>query len=327
MLIFLCALLQDPILEPERPNTLVEGASLWLFPVDDGTGDLAVSAENTKSLLLGRLDPGASALRPAWREAASSQDAGGSNIADHWHIFAHDHHWLSFSNSAARRCTLIKLDRGFKRVGTWTVYEGPGMPTNDHFLVAEPEGVAVGIFRPGFGHRVFRFDRDGKSLGRIDVGGGRFAHGNGSSAIATPKGFRIVATETLNMAQQGGILLIDTDANWKPQSAKLVIDEDRKNVAMGVANPLATGHLAITARVCSNAYPRGTMPPPPPEDQKRLAPDDGAIVRWLLAPDGRILSRTELSEKGVRPHTALVGNRLITTWDGGGLHLRIDRIR
>ncbi len=336
MIALLLAALQDPIIEPVKPNTRVEGASLWLFAVDDGTARVAVSAENTRSLLIGRLDLDDSRPRPSWQEAAGARDTEGLSIADHWHVFAHDHHWLSFSTGPAQVSYLVKLDKDFRRIGLWkvadhekasdTAHRG-GLPTNDHFLIAEPEGVAVGHFLPGHGHRVFRFDKSGRLQGKIDVGGGKFRHSNGSSVLATESGYQILATEFLNFVQQGGVLFLDTDRDWNPKSARLALDEERKNIAMASGVRLPTGHLILNAKVCSNAYPRGQRPPPPPKEQKGLAPDDGSIVRYVLSPEGKVLGKTLLAERGCRPHTLLRGDLLITTWDGAGLTVRVDRIR
>jgi hypothetical protein len=59
-------------------------------------------------------------------------------------------------------------------------------------------------------------------------------------------------------------------------------------------------------------------------------PDDsGALVRLVLAPDGTIVSReTPVSDGTNRPHTTLVGDLLVTTWDKTGtVHLRVDRVQ
>jgi len=324
--LLLCALLQTPppTLEPWKPARRVD-APLWLFPVADDEGTIVLSSENTRHLRVATTD--LENLRIRWKDAAGSEDTAGQNISDHWHIFAHGHHWLSFSTGSAQQSYLLKLDKNLKRVGLWPLSNQKGLPTNDHFLVAEPDGVAVGHFRPGYGHRIFRFDKEGKPRGTVDVGGGAYRHGNGSSAIPLQGGYRILATETLNMVQQGGVFFLETDANWKPKASKLVIDEDRKNVAMASGIVLESGYTILHARVCDKACPRGEMPPPPSKDQKGLAPDDGAIVRYVISPERKIVSREELAERGNRPHTTLVGDLLITTWDGQGTTLRVDRVR
>ena len=339
--------LQDPETSPDLNSvhsaTRVKGASLWLFPVEDGSEQVMFSSENTRDLLAGRAD--LRSLDVKWKKVAGMKDTGGANIADHWHVFAHDHHWLSFSTGKARKSYLLKLDKNLQRKGLWKVADGEefasrkrggrgpggnrepsGMPTNDHFLVAEPEGVAVGHFYPGYGHRVFRFDIQGRLKEKVDVGDGKYRHGNGSSVIPLKSGYLILATETLNPRAQGGILFILTDADWKPLSIRRVIDEEGKNVAMASGIRLSDGYVILAARVIPDASPRGERTQPP-AGQKRQMKDDGAIVRYVISPGGKILSREVLLEKGGnRPHTVLKGDLLLTSWDGRGLWLRVDRI-
>jgi len=101
-----------PVLAPRT----IPGAGLWLFAVDDGSPQLALSAESDGKLLIGRLkvtDPDATA---SWQTVASPTDTGGLPIADHWHIFAHGYHWLVFSVAGDSASYLLKLDRDFKRL-------------------------------------------------------------------------------------------------------------------------------------------------------------------------------------------------------------------
>jgi hypothetical protein len=309
----------------------VEGAPLWLFAVADGSkSTVAVSAERSQEILIGRLPLARPSSRVRWKVVAGRKDTGGVGIADHWHIFAHDSHWISFSTARANQSYLLKLDRSFVRQGLWTVARGERrMPTNDHFLVAEKDGVAVGHFLPGYGTRLFRFDRRGRLRAKIDLGGGRYRHGNGSSAYRSAGGHLLLASEHLNMVAQGSVLWIEADSQWALKSVKTLLEEKRAHIAMPSGVRLNSGYWIIHARVCSGAYPRGVRPPPaPPRSDGRMAPDDGAIVRYLISPKGAVVSRRVLVDKGGnRPHTALVGNRLITTWDGrGGAKIRIDKV-
>ena len=300
---------------------------MWLFAVDDGSPQLALSAESDGKLLMGRLnvsDPGASV---SWQTVAGPADTGGVSIADHWHIFAHGFHWLVFSVAGDSASYLLKLDRDFQRVALLPVGHTDG-PTNDMFLVAEPDGVAVGHFAPGYGHTVHRFDMQAKKTGQVRIGGGVFTHANGSSAIPVEGGYLLFSSETLNPSATSAVRLVQFDASWRPVSVRAVLDEDGTNATMATAVRLDSGYTIVHLRVRTGVSPRQKVPSAPQPGS--LMPDDsGALVRLVLAPDGTIVSReTLVSGGGNRPHTTLVGDLLITAWDEDGLaRLRVDRIR
>ncbi len=335
-------------------ETTVDGGNQWLFPINDGETKLAVSSEQGNSIVMGRLDLDHPDRTIEWKTVASSADTGGEGIADHWHIFAHDAHWIVFSVQQANRSFLVKLDKQFERMSLTPVankdeltpediealgiVSPPDDPmasknkpvvTNDMYLIAESDGVAVSHFVPGVGSRIYRFTTDGQLRGTTLVGGGDYVHGNGSSAELGTNGFHIFASESLNVVAQGAVKLIETTTNWAPTSIKLLIDESKKNIAMPSSVLLSNGYRVVNARVVSGTYPRGEMPPPPQSGQNGMMADDsGAIVRYLFAPNGALAAREEITaSKGNRPHTALVGDRLVTAWDTTGqLKLRIDTI-
>jgi hypothetical protein len=316
-----------PTITSLHPSRSLAGAKLWLFPIDDGNTELALSAESDGKLLMGRLDVINPNATVSWRTVAGPTDTGGIPIADHWHIFAHGYHWLVFSVAGDSASYLLKLDRDFQRVALLPVGHTDG-PTNDMFLVAEPDGVAVGHFAPGYGHTVHRFDMQAKKTGQVRIGGGAFTHANGSSAIPVGGGYLLFSSETLNPSVTSAVRLIRFDASWRPVNVRAVLDEDGTNAAMATAVRLDSGYTIVHLRVRTGVSTRQKTPSAPQPGS--LMPDDsGALVRLVLAPDGTIVSRETLVSDGTnRPHTTLVGDLLITAWDENGVvRLRVDRVQ
>jgi hypothetical protein len=332
-----------PQITPVTANTPVPGANVWLFVVDDGSPQPAVSAERPGSaggIVIGRINlanPGASIN---WQFVATPADTGGRGIADHWHVFAHGHHWIAFSahefppppgQAPDRFSYLLKMDTAFRRVALIPVVFNSTEPTNDMFLVAEPDGVAVSVFMPSNrGLRLYRFDTEGRSRGSVTIGGGQYAHGNGSSALPLQDGYLEFATETLQPNATSSVKAIVFDPAWQPQCAVTLIDESGTNAAMPSGVRLANGTVIVNMRIITGVTPRGLQAP---FAQPSVTPDSGAIQRLVVMPDGTVVSRETILERttaansGNRPHTALIGDRLITTWDtGGSIWLRIDRI-
>ena len=299
---------------------------MWLFAVDDDSPQLAVSAESDGKLLMSRLDVTDPNATVSWQTVASPTDTGGVPIADHWHIFAHGYHWLVFSVAGDNASYLLKLDKDFQRLALVPVGHTDG-PTNDMFLVAEPDGVGIGHFIPAYGHTIHRFDMQAKQIGQVRIGGGIYTHANGSSAIPIEGGYLLFATETLNPSATGAVKLIQFDASWRPVDVRPVLDEDGTNAAMATAVRLDSGYIIVNLRVRTGVSPRQKAPSPQPGS---LLPDDsGALVRLVLAPDGTTVSKETLVSGGTnRPHTTLVNDLLITTWDETGtVRLRVDRIQ
>jgi hypothetical protein len=260
-----------------------------------------------------------------WQVVARPEDVGGAHIADHWHIFAHGFHWIAFAANGARDAYLLKLDRNFQRIGLTPVVQDSITPTNDLFLVAEQDGVTVALSLPGTGHRLYRFHKDGSLRGTVDIGGGLFRHSNGASAIPTDAGFVVLAPETLNPVATSALRKLDYDSTWAPRRVTILVGEDRTHYAMPSGVILETGHLVVNVRVREGVNPRGPVAPPPPGTD-----DSGSLTRLIVARDGVIVvSRLVLRLSGVnRPHTTLIGSRLITTWDGPdtGAMVRVDQI-
>ena len=305
----------------------IAGAKVWLFAVDDSNPLLAVSAESDGKLIMGRLDISDPAASVSWQTVAGPADTGGVSIADHWHIFAHGYHWLVFSVAGDSASYLMKLDKDFQRLAIVPVGHTDG-PTNDMFLVAEPDGVAVAHFAPGYGHTLHRFDTQANKSGQVRIGGDKFTHANGSSAIPVDGGYLVFASETLNPSATSAVRAIQFDASWCPVDIEPVIDEDGTNAAMATAVRLDSGYTIVHLRVRTGVSPR-QKGPSAPQPGSPLPDDSGTLVRLVLAPDGAIINRETLVSEGTnRAHTALVGDLLVTTWDETGtVRLRVDRVR
>ena len=316
-----------PDITPVLAARSIGGAEVWLFAVDDGNPLLAVSAESDGKLIMGRLDISDPAASVSWQTVAGPADTGGVSIADHWHIFAHGYHWLVFSVAGDSTSYLLKLDKEFQRLAIVPVGHADG-PTNDMFLVAEPDGVAVAHFAPRYGHTLHRFDTQANKTGQVRIGGDKFTHANGSSAIPVDGGYLVFASETLNPSATSMVRVIQFDASWRPVDVRPVIDEDGMNAAMATAVRLDSGYTIVHLRIRTGVSPRQKAPSAP-QTGSPLLDDSGALVRLVLAPDGTITSRETLVSEGAnRAHTALVGDLLVTTWDETGMvRLRADRVK
>jgi len=316
-----------PCITPVQAPRSIAGAKVWLFAVDDGNPRLAMSAESDGKLLIGRLDVTDPTASVSWQTVAGPADTGGVSIADHWHVFAHGCHWLVFSVAGDSASYLLKLNKDFQRLALVPVGHTDG-PTNDMFLVAEPNAVAVAHFTPGYGHTVHRFDVHAGKTGQVRIGDGAFTHANGSSAIPVEGGFLLFASETLNPSATSAVRLIQFDASWRPVNIRTVLDEDGMNAAMATAVRLGSGYTIVHLRVRTGVSARQKAPFAP-QPGSPLTDDSGALVRLVLAPDGTTVSRETLVSDGTnRVHTTLVGDLLITTWDDtGAVRLRVDHIR
>lgn len=318
------SLAEEPRIEPVLDNTLLERGAMWLFVVEDDQGRLISSCERGQRIHVGVLDLSGRTPRVTW-EAVETPEP----VADHWHVFAHGRHWLSCSTPGAKRSHLIALDTALRRAGSWKVADEEkagrgGIPTNDHFLVAEPEGVAVGHFLPGHGHRVFRFAKDGTPRGTVDIGGGGFRHANGSSANPVEDGFALWASQTLAPNQPGVVTWIQVSRDWETTSRRATIEVDRANLSMPSAVRCASGEWIVHLRQISDLAGG-----PAPRPGGAMPADMGDIVRYVVDEDGSIAGREVIAEgEFARPHALLARDRLLTTWDGdGGVWIRVDRVR
>jgi hypothetical protein len=315
-------------------------APLWLFAVIDDEEQVVLSAEKDQEIIMAKFDPNNPKAKLNWKTIISKTEVGG--VADHWHVFAHGYHYFVFSQPKADSAYAVKVDKNFNRVAIKHIVDRYEVPkkerppfggeyliTNDMFLVPESEGVTAAFFLPTIGHKLFRMDKNLNVYETKNIGGGNITHGNGSSAIMTKKGFDVLASDTIMLLQQSGVQLLQYDKNWNFVEAKELVDNDNQSIGMVSGVYLDDGGLVLHSRTNVNAYGRGEMPPPP--TQGVLTDDGGNIARYLFDPDGQLVSTDYLYEgtNAHRPHTALLNDLLITTWDGGksGTTLRIDKIQ
>lgn len=326
----------------EASTTKIEGANIWLFAVPDDKEKVALSTEDNGTIKMGFFDLDNPQKSVSWKTIVSQSDIGGKRVADHWHEFKNGYHWISFSISEADTGYLMKVDRDLNRVKLVKAVEkekltqadlppdapnnnNMSMPTNDMFLVAEDNGVSIGFFLPGKGHRIFQFDNDLNLKSKTDIGGGDYRHGNGSSAIQTTNGFDLLASESINHLQEGFLNLIKFDSKWLPQSVITLVNDKGKSIGMTSGLYLDDGSLIVNARVNENAYSQEEMLQKAPPG---TASDDGAnIERFHFDASGNLLGTVKIYEgiAGHRPHTSKVKDKLITTWDAGA-YLRLDKI-
>lgn len=301
---------QPPIItEVTAPTSLPDGAT-WLFFVDDGQEQLAVSTEAGQAIQLGRFDPASPTSTIDWQTVVSATDTGGQAIADHWHIFAHDYHWIAFSTSGATRSYLLQLTSDFERVALTEVAQNDtagnatDLPTNDMFLVAEDAGVTVGHFYPGYGHKLYRFNTSAELVDTTTIGGGNYTHGNGASAYQTDTGFVMFAPSDLNPATASPLYKITFDTDWEPTNIATIIEADDTDFAMGSAALLADGSYIIHARKLDNVSTHTGND------------DSGSIVQYRFASNDALVDSTVIVDAGAnRPHTIQMDNDLYLTYD------------
>jgi hypothetical protein len=310
----------------------VDQANIWLFPVPDSDGRMILSTERSNELYMAELTVDDPSARVSWKQVVSSSDIDGNKIADHWHVFAHGYHWITFSITSANGAYLAKIDKDLDLIALERIVENPTFPTNDMFLVAQPDGVGAAFFLPGYGHRVLRFDTDLNEIGSVDIGGGQSIHGNGSSAILTDDGIHVLAADQMNVVSQGGVRLLKYDFDWNLVEVVDLVDFDNTNIGMVSGNYLDDGSLVMVARVNLEAFKRGENPPPTGQiPGGALADDGGYIGRYLFDSLLKLAGVEYLFEQGNtahRPHQSILGGRLYSAWDlRGSTTLRIDEIQ
>ena len=140
--------------------------------------------------------------------------------------------------------------------------------------------------------------------------------------------FLVFAPETLDTFATSALKMLQFDNSWNPVSSKNIFDEDGTHASMATTVRLESGYMIVNLRIRTGVALR-SAPPPLITTTGPLPDDSASLVRLVLAPDGTIISRETLVPSGVvGPHTALVGDLLITTWQGhGSAYLRIDRIQ
>lgn len=307
---------EAPIFTNVLNSLSLNDAQTWLFAIDDGKDELALSAEKDNTLIMGRWNL-SSPSTVTWQTILTSTDLSGNAISDHWHLYAHHHHWIVVSTQNARVSYLLQLDQNFNQVSLQKVadYEisltNGDIPTNDMFMVDEADGLAIGHYEPPTGHRLFRFDSSANALSHVDIGGDDFNHGNGSSAILYENRFVLLATENIDETQDGKISLMSFDSSWNEIQSETLLEKTGKNFSQATGVFLDSGILVTYLREV---------------DTSSL---DDLIVRYTVSPNGDILSRAVIAENEVhRPHTTLLENQqIVLAWDPSGsgtVKMRID---
>lgn len=314
-----------PTLTPLVDAISIDGINIWGFIVNDGEEQPAISGETDEGRVrMGRINLESPSTSLNWTDAIQPADFGNKNIADHWHLFAHGFHWIAVSVDSATESYLIKLDTDFSVLGIFEIAidetyqndEGQTLSllTNDLLMVEELDGVAIGHFMEGTGHRLFRFDTSGNLIETVDIGGGDYTHANGASALATEDGYLLFAPTTLNPSQESMIKLITFNQNWEPQSVTTLIEEDGMNIAMATG-VIVEDDFIVTARVVDT------------ESKISIGDDSGSIVRYVFDENLTQQSREKLyTDTGNRPHTTAIDEKLITVWDSSSVVLQIDTI-
>lgn len=330
----------------------VDGCVGWLFAVDYGDGTkVAVSAalgDNQLGILT--LDPTVShSTGPlSWTNLT---DAFGLELAgDHWHVYAHHRHWISFATGSqfSQYLWLAEIeqigDDDFSLIRLLDVVKGmtsDSGPTNDHWMVDMANGVAVAVFAStGAGSRWLHIlnrgvsaDSDTEISGNVDPA---LSHSNGGSAIrepfdggVAPGEIHIFAPSTLSPQYASVIHHFVTDATLEPSATSVYapdieegFDTDGDGVVDAFANltmPTAVrfdnGHYLVTYR---RIYPLRAS-----GDYN----DNGDIVREMFDASGAVVDRVDGSGAPIphpeylttgetcnNPHSMRFGNYLITCW-------------
>lgn len=315
-----------PTLKSIQEPVVLSGAHLWLFTVDDGEEKPVLSAEENGNILMGRLDPENPSNPIDWQTVIEARDF---SVADHWHIFAHDYHWIVFSTNGAKSSYLVKLNKDFEQIGLYPVASEDDdlSGTNDMFLVEEKSGVAVGHFYAGTGHRIYRLSTEGELLETRIIGGGMAQHSNGASALALNSGYKVFAPQTLAPDSESDILELTFDDDWNLLSSKTLIEEENTQLAMATAVFLDNDYNVLTVRLRDLDEVEDTTSS---AGSSSLPSDAGALVQYTVDSTGEILSKDifwEYENQANRPHATLFNDYVITTWDdSAGIRLQIQAV-
>ncbi|MFH1427868.1 MAG: hypothetical protein ABIG60_05075 [Patescibacteria group bacterium] len=298
-----------PSFSEKTPTTELNGSQLWLFAVNDGEDQLALSQEINGEVKMARFDMASPDASPAWQTVLSTDDLDGASVADHWHIFAHGFHYIVASVDTADKSVLLKLDKDFNRVSLTTVTESE--ITNDMFMVESNKGVVVGHYLPGYGHKLFILDQDGNLLKTKNIGGGQYIHSNGASVIKTETGYSLFAGTTLDPNSSSFIKQIDFNSKWEAQKVTKLLKIDNRNINFATAAFLDGDYLMLSIRMIDVG------------DE-----DSGEIYRYIFYPNSKTVYSSKSVALGNRPHTTVSGNYLITSWDevGAGTSIKIENI-
>ena len=327
----------------------VNQAPIWLFPVVDDGGQIYLSAEGGGGIKIAKvsmaeLEGANKKISPTWKTVISPEQIGGESVADHWHIFAHDRHWIVFSTQKATVGRLLVLSKDLDQLALITLvnemaliedevpFVGPGgsfLPTNDMFLVEGSSSVHIGFFLPGTGHRLFGVDLSYTPSPNVDIGGKSYTPGNDASALRTANGYLALVPDTINALAYSALHAIQFDNDWTPVCRVELVGMAKTSLSMPSAVFLDIGELVIHSRLRPDAHAKGERPPPPKSGSPLQTIDNTQVWRFVIGANGVVKQQQAIDGIGpaFRPHTTVVGNRLLTAWDRvGHTYLRVDSI-
>jgi len=329
--------------------------------VDDGAGGIVISTVKGNAVCLARIaDPtrASSFTSVTWSAGLS----GATLVADIWHVWAHDFHWIVYCDQTnpPTDLWLIQVDTGLNLVGgPWLIVSQSGAPvlpsatyphraTNDPFVVNGGwKRIAIGVsnHEPGNqGLAIVWISTDpakvGSLVGSTSLGeaDGFRADGGGSAVRRTEKTtlgwkfrYHLIATTSLNAGtgSQSDVRLYDFDTAWDPTTATEPGIQLLGDTAAGTEYAMGTlqsfsGVFQYYLLTCR--YRDGSHPV-----------DDGTIVRHWFGPGltgGPAAGADEILETAAsnRPHTLLWGDDedgrlfLFTCWsvNDQGIHQRVQ---
>ncbi|AJM92713.1 hypothetical protein NPIRD3C_1501 [Nitrosopumilus piranensis] len=340
---------EPPTLVSLVKKTAVYGTDLWLFPVVDDSQGLVLSAETNGEIIMSRVDPlnPPSFGSPSWTTVATSVDSGGENIADHWHVFAHGYHWISFSTASAKKCFLLKLDSNFNRIGKFSVYSSrnskgfPNTVTNDHFLVEEKNGIAVALFQHGDKSSTgkprmiickFGINGIGKGVKTVPADSHHNYSNGGTAYLQTGRCpahvspcFMAFMPEKIVETVEGSLIHLIVDKKWQITSSSKILQKTGHNYSMSSMVYWKNNFGILTVKDYNLK-------------KKVKFPSGANIMRYVV--DGKFKQygkKTIVLGNAHRPHTTLYStktrrkmNFLITCWDQSNSkpqgYMRVDRI-
>lgn len=285
----------------------VSYGSIWSGLGYDGT-HLVVSTEQPGSgIWVAKYDADLVRVTDPVRVADSTDTAAGDSIADHKHLFQGGAHYIAFSTSGGGQggyLYLLKLDVSLNRVGIVTVAAGDP-PTNDMLLVGDGARVHVGKFLPGTGHRIYTYDSSLNLQSAVAIGGGENTHANGAGAVYANGMFYLVTPETLAPGQANTIFLQIYDGNWGLVQGKTPILSDPGMVSIV---------SAVSYEPQSNTFI---------VHYGRTSTDQGGPLHRLVYDGNWQLIANDVAVEGswTRPHSAIVGNSLYVSYDGGSVNV------
>ena len=349
------------------------GAADWLFAVVDGDGTVVLSATSGQTVYVGILtftiSGGFAAAAIDWVPVTTA-----TTVNDIWHIFAHGSHWISFSytalstTSSVADVTLLNFTTAditaaiassspltptstvvYSQTDTTALVlrTDGGYSTNDHFISATLQGIALGLWRgaPGYAASTYLgvpVDPAVVTLIELSIGPVALldtAQARGPSTIAAtgsaqtlvgmtgfglwhPKLWMCVPTDispdsTGNYAENT-LELLSMSPTQSDAASEGSIGDPGYNLQMGTFVRLANGDFVVVYK----SVPAGTAEYPSSGGVRQE--DWGSVEVKVLDPTLTIEEYTETfleaasdlpaDKMANRPHCVQWGRYLITVW-------------